>query len=110
MNSQDLLNYVRDMSINPQSHVMNAFNIIIDFMFEQEKASAGVFVCLNEQEIEHLTKRQKLEAVRSYKNRTYNPLMSSKRAVEAYMLDRWGVTSFDPILDYEGVIDDRQDS
>lgn len=103
MNSQDLLNYVRDTQIS-QSHIMDAFGIVIDFMFEQEKANSGVFVCLNEQEITSLTRRKKVEAVKSYKDRTYHGLMSSKRAVESYMLDRWGVISFDQNLDYEGVI------
>ena len=108
MNSQGLIFYIKNNQIK-NSKILEAFGLVLEYMFEQEKMSVGILSPLNEIEIALVQQRKKLEAVKEYMKRCNVRLMDSKKVVESYMVDRWGVTSFDNNRYYEGIVSYNRD-
>ena len=92
MNSQDLLNWVRENA--PTGEVRDHFAAAILFMFNKELCEANLHPPLNDAEKLELERREKLEAVKLYKRRTGAKLIDAKNRVEEYMMLTYKTTHF----------------
>ena len=95
MNSQDLLQWVKDNS--PTGEARDHFAAAILFMFNKELCEANLHPPLNDAEKLELEKRNKLEAVKQYKRRTGCLLLDAKNRVEEYMMLTYKVTHFNSL-------------
>ena len=92
MNSQDLLNWVKENS--PTGEARDHFAAAILFMFNKELCQANLHPPLNDSEKLELEQRNKLEAVKQYKRRTGATLIEAKQIAEDYMMLTYKVTHF----------------
>jgi hypothetical protein len=92
MNSQDLLNWVKENS--PTGEARDHFAAAILFMFNKELCEANLHPPLNDAEKLELERRNKLEAVKQYKRRTGAKLIEAKNIIEDYMMLTYKVTHF----------------
>lgn len=95
MNSQDLLNWVKENA--PTGEVRESFAACIQFMFMKELCQANLHPPLNDAEKLELERRDKLEAVKQYKRRTGATLLDAKNKVEEYMMLTYKVTTFNSL-------------
>jgi len=95
MNSQDLLEYVKEAS--PTGEVRNAFAHCIQWMFNRELCHAQLHPPLNDSEKLLLERQEKLEAVKQYKRRTGCRLLEAKDRIEEFMLIHYKVTHFNSL-------------
>ena len=92
MNSQDLLEYVKEVS--PTGEVRESFANCIQWMFNRELCKAQLHPPLNDAEKLELERRNKLEAVKQYKRRTGCKLLEAKDRIEEFMRIHYKVTHF----------------
>ena len=92
MNSQDLLNWVKENS--PTGEARDHFAAAILFMFNKELCQANLHPPLNDAEKLELERRNKLEAVKQYKRRTGAKLIEAKNIIEDYMMLTYKVSHF----------------
>lgn len=95
MNSQDLLNWVRENA--PTGEARDHFAAAILFMFNKELCQANLHPPLNDAEKLELERRNKLEAVKQYKRRTGARLLDAKKIIEDYMMSTYKVTHFNQL-------------
>ena len=95
MNSQDLLNWVKENS--PTGEARDHFAAAILFMFNKELCQANLHPPLNDAEKFELGRGDKLEAVKQYKRRTGAKIPDAKNIVENYMMKTYKVTTFNPL-------------
>lgn len=95
MNSQDLLEYVKEAS--PTGEVRESFAHCIQWMFARELCQANLHPPLNDAEKLALANRDKLEAVKQYKRRTGCKLLEAKDRVEEWMMLHYKVTHFNSL-------------
>jgi len=92
MNSQDLLEWVKENS--PTGEARDHFAAAILFMFQKELCKANLHPPLNDAEKLELERRDKLEAVKQYKRRTGAKLLDAKNIIEEYMMKTYKTTHF----------------
>ena len=95
MNSQDLLEYVKESGVTGEAR--KSFAHCIQWMFNRELCHAGLHPPLNDAEKLELERRNKLEAVKQYKRRTGCKLMEAKDRIEEFMMIHYKVTHFNSL-------------
>lgn len=95
MNSQDLLEYVKEAS--PTGEARESFAHCIQWMFNRELCEANLHPPLNDAEKLELERRNKLGAVIKYKRRVGCRLLDAKDRIEDFMMTHYKVTHFDSL-------------
>ena len=95
MNSQDLLEYVKDAS--PTGEVRESFAHCIQWMFNRELCRVNLHPPLNDAEKLELERENKLEAVKQYKRRVGCKLLEAKDRIEEFMMIHYKVTHFNSL-------------
>lgn len=93
MNSHEMLAYIASNNIK-EPGAMEAFRIVLDYMFTKEKRDAKIFEPLDDDEKEQLKLKKKINAIKLYNKRCDVGLIQSRKIIEDYMMNTIGSTTF----------------
>jgi hypothetical protein len=93
MNSHEMLAYIASNNIK-EPGAMEAFRIVLDYMFTKEKRDAKIFEPLDDDEKQQLKLKKKIEAIKLYNKRCDVGLIQSRKIIEDYMMNTIGSTTF----------------